>query len=362
MSSTAPQTAQHAGVRFEPAMRRALELARNGPAWGPNPQVGCVLLDRSGQPLAEGWHRGAGTAHAEVDALSKLPLGGAIGATAVVVLEPCNHIGRTGPCSEALLFAGVERVVYATSDPDAHAAGGARRLAEAGVEVIGGVLVEEVEAVLHRWLTAVRLGRPHITLKWASSLDGRAAATDGSSRWITGNEARLDVHLRRADSAAILVGTGTLLADDPSLTARDARGDLLPHQPTPVVVGRRRIPSAAAILAHPQPVLQISGEDLAGQLSDLFSRGITTAFVEGGPTLASALVRADLVDEYLIYLAPLLLGGDRMSILDAGVPSLADAHQLRLTSTQRLGEDILVIARPTTNEFAEASPALPAEG
>ncbi|MDQ4138059.1 MAG: bifunctional diaminohydroxyphosphoribosylaminopyrimidine deaminase/5-amino-6-(5-phosphoribosylamino)uracil reductase RibD, partial [Actinomycetota bacterium] len=169
---------------FEQAMRHALALASHGPVTGGNPQVGCVLLDEQGVRVAEGWHRGAGTSHAEVDALSRLSASGrtdARGLTAVVTLEPCNHHGRTGPCADALLTAGITRVVYAVADPGAESAGGAQHLADAGVEVIGGVLRDEVEDFLRPWLTAVRLGRPHVVVKWASTLDGRAAADDGTS-------------------------------------------------------------------------------------------------------------------------------------------------------------------------------------
>ncbi|NUT58987.1 MAG: bifunctional diaminohydroxyphosphoribosylaminopyrimidine deaminase/5-amino-6-(5-phosphoribosylamino)uracil reductase RibD, partial [Agromyces sp.] len=162
-------------------MRRALELAMRGPATGVNPRVGCVILSPHGDVLAEGWHRGAGTAHAEVDALSRLAPGAAEGATAVVTLEPCNHTGRTGPCAEALIEAGVARVVYAVADPGDHSAGGADRLRAAGVEVTAGVLADEAEAVLDDWLFAARHHRPHVTVTWASTLDGRAAAADGTS-------------------------------------------------------------------------------------------------------------------------------------------------------------------------------------
>lgn len=183
---------------LESAMRRALVLAANGPTTGANPRVGCVILDASGTAVAEGWHRGAGTPHAEVDALARLTADAARGATAVITLEPCNHTGRTGPCSLALINAGVARVVYAVADPGVESSGGADRLRGAGVDVSAGVLADEVEPFLADWLVATRLGRPFVTLKWASSLDGRAAATDGTSRWITGPEARQDAHRRRA--------------------------------------------------------------------------------------------------------------------------------------------------------------------
>ena len=207
----------------EHAMRRALALAQAGPVTGVNPRVGCVLLRPDGSVAAEGWHRGSGTPHAEVDALSRLD-GPASGLTAVVTLEPCDHTGRTGPCSEALLAAGVARVVHAVDDPGDASAGGAARLRRAGVDVEGGLLRDEAEEFLRRWLTAVRLRRPFVTVKWASSLDGRAAAADGSSRWITGTAARQHVHEQRAAHDAILVGTGTVLDDDPALTVRGDAG------------------------------------------------------------------------------------------------------------------------------------------
>ncbi len=179
------------------AMRRALELARRGPR-GVNPQVGAVILSPAGDVIAEGWHRGLGSPHAEVDALSRLAPGRARGATAVVTLEPCNHTGHTGPCALALIEAGITRVVYGLDDPTPRAAGGARRLRAAGVDVEAGVLAADGAAQLHDWLTVQRLGRPHVTVKWAQSLDGRIAAADGTSRWITGPAARADVHRRRA--------------------------------------------------------------------------------------------------------------------------------------------------------------------
>ncbi|TFC49516.1 bifunctional diaminohydroxyphosphoribosylaminopyrimidine deaminase/5-amino-6-(5-phosphoribosylamino)uracil reductase RibD [Cryobacterium sp. TMT2-17-1] len=331
---------------LEATMRRALALAANGPATGPNPRVGCVLLDDSGQVLAEGWHLGAGTPHAEVVALSRLTAGAARGATAVVTLEPCNHTGRTGPCSLALIDAGVRRVVYAVADPGVGSSGGADRLHGAGIDVTGGLLADEVEPFLADWLVAARLGRPFVTLKWASSLDGRAAADDGTSRWITGPEARQDVHRRRAAAGAILVGTGTALADDPALTARDAAGKLLPTQPVPVVIGTRGIPNDAALRAHPHPPLFFATDDLLAVLHDLHRRGIRHAFIEGGPTLASAFVAAGLVDEYLVYLAPTLLGGARLALGDIGVAGITDQRRLAIDHYDRLGDDLLIVARP----------------
>lgn len=343
-------------------MRRALALAQKGPR-GVNPQVGAVILDASGAVLSEGWHRGAGTAHAEVDALSKLTPGAARGATAVVTLEPCNHTGRTGPCAEALIAAGVGRVVYAVDDPGRASSGGADRLRAAGVEVAAGTLAREGAALLDSWLTVQRLGRPHVTVKWAQSLDGRAAAADGTSQWITGPDARADVHRRRSEADAIVVGTGTLLADDPALTARRPDGSLYERQPVPVVLGARAIPDAAAIRSHPHPVLHRDGGNLFAEhagtaesdsvLAELRARGVQRVFVEGGPTIASAFLRAGLADEILAYIAPTLIGAgmdgtDRPALGGLGVATIADQHHLTVASIDRLGEDLLIVAHPAS--------------
>lgn len=336
-------------------MRRALELAERGPARGVNPRVGCVILAPDGTPLAEGWHRGAGTPHAEVDALERLAPGAARGATAVVTLEPCNHTGRTGPCARALVDAGIARVVYAVDDPGDHSAGGARTLRDAGVDVERDVLADEVEAFLGDWLFAARARRPRVTVKWASSLDGRAAAADGSSRWITGPEARADVHLRRSAADAIAVGTGTVLADDPSLTARDADGELLEAQPVPVVFGRREVPGGSALTRHPHDLLQFTGDDLASDLVELQRRGIRSLFVEGGPTLASAFLAAGLADELLVYLAPAVIGGPRTAVADVGIATIADALRYDFADLVRLGDDLLVVARPRAAAHPEAT-------
>ncbi|MCT9818832.1 bifunctional diaminohydroxyphosphoribosylaminopyrimidine deaminase/5-amino-6-(5-phosphoribosylamino)uracil reductase RibD [Microbacterium sp. W1N] len=345
--------------RERAAMREALALALRGPR-GVNPQVGAVLLSPAGDVLAEGWHRGAGTAHAEVDALSKLPGGAARGATAVVTLEPCNHTGRTGPCAEALIAAGVARVVYAVDDPGENSSGGAARLRAAGIDVVGGVEHDAATALLSSWLTVQRLGRPHVSVKWAQSLDGRAAAADGTSQWITGPAARADVHERRAQADAIVVGTGTLLADDPALTARRPDGTLYEHQPMPVVLGQRAVPESALVHRHPRPVLHRDGENLGGEspnepslMAQLRDLGVHRVFVEGGPTIASAFLRAGIVDEVLAYLAPTLIGAgpdgaDRPALRGLGVQTITDQRRLRIASVTPLGDDLLIVAHPAS--------------
>lgn len=332
------------------AMRRALGLAARGPAYGPNPQVGAVLLAPDGSTLGEGFHAGAGTAHAEVAALADAAAHGrdCRGATAVVTLEPCDHTGRTGPCSQALLAAGIARVVVAVRDPHPEHTGGLARLASAGVQVVVGTLADEAEELLRVWLTAVRLGRPFVTLKLATTLDGRVAAADGSSRWITGPQARADAHRRRAQLDAIVVGTGTALLDDPTLTARDEHGDLREHQPLRVVVGHRDLPPGAALHGPGGELVRLDTRDPAQVLASLHAREVRHVLVEGGPTLATSFLRAGLVDEVHAYLAPVLLGAGPAVVGDLGIGAIDAALRLHPRQIHRLGDDVLVVAEPQT--------------
>lgn len=329
------------------AMARALDLARRGPAHGPNPRVGAVVLDADGGVLGEGWHRGAGTPHAEVAALEAARTAGhdPRGATMVVTLEPCRHTGRTGPCTDALLTAGVARVVHAVDDPSARAGGGGAALRAAGVDVVSGVLEAEGRALLRPWLAAVGRGRPWVTLKTASTLDGRVAAADGSSRWITSRAARRHAHALRAEVDAIVVGTGTVLADDPALTARDDHGDLAAHQPLRVVAGDRPVPDGARLRGPGGDLVQVAGHDPAALLAGLAAREVRHVLVEGGPTLAAAFLRAGVVDEVHAYLAPAFLGAGPAAVADLGLESVADALRLHVTDVERIGADVLVVAR-----------------
>src|SRR6478736_1922029 len=230
------------------AMRRALVLAATpGVPLGPNPRVGCVLIDDNGDTIAEGHHRGAGSPHAEADALARAGAA-ARGTTAVVTLEPCNHTGRTGPCAQALVEAGVRRVVFAQSDPNPAAAGGADTLRAAGVEVESGLLTVESGLLNKVWTFAVEHGRPFVTWKFATTLDGRSAAADGTSRWVSSPAARLDTHRLRALCDTMLVGTGTVEIDDPHLTVRDAEGVPLPVQPLRAVMGARDLDPGRRVL------------------------------------------------------------------------------------------------------------------
>jgi diaminohydroxyphosphoribosylaminopyrimidine deaminase/5-amino-6-(5-phosphoribosylamino)uracil reductase len=327
------------------AMRRALTIAVTpGVPRGPNPRVGCVLLDAIGSTIAEGFHRGAGTPHAEVAALVAAGPS-ARGATAVVTLEPCNHTGRTGPCVDALLAAGVTRVVLAQMDPNPTAAGGADRLAAAGLDVVRGVLADEVGAINEAWTFTVRHGRPMVTWKVASTLDGRVAAADGSSRWITGEQARAQVHDLRAQVDAVLIGTGTALSDDASLTVRDARGVPAARQPIRVVMGRRAIPAGAALRDGLAPLRTFPTESPEEVLHALADQDVQHVLLEGGPTLAAAFLRAGLVDRVVWYLAPKILGDGPAAVGDLGILGIASAMQLEITGITRVGHDVRLDGR-----------------
>ena len=330
-------------------MIRALELALKGPTKGVNPQVGAVILDSTGEVIGEGFHNGSGTSHAEVVALEaalsgaqKLPAG----SVAVVTLEPCNHTGKTGPCAQALIEAGVSKVVFASSDPGENSGGGADTLRAAGIEVESNVMSDRANKQLRVWLTATKNQRPFVTLKWASSLDGRAAAQDGSSKWISGEESRADAHRRRSEVDAILVGTGTALIDDPELTARNADGTLQEHQPLRVVLGTRDLPSNLRVFNSDAETKTIKTQSIHGALSELYEQGIKHVLVEGGPTLASRFVQMDLVDEFVVYMAPKLIGGEKLAIGSIDVPSIDQAKALAFQEVSKLGEDVLIVATP----------------
>jgi diaminohydroxyphosphoribosylaminopyrimidine deaminase/5-amino-6-(5-phosphoribosylamino)uracil reductase len=338
------------------ALDRACELAARGIGTAlPNPVVGCVLLAPDGAVVGEGFHERAGGPHAEVVALAAAGER-ARGATAIVTLEPCNHTGRTGPCSEALIAAGVTRVVVAVRDPWSTAAGGIERLREAGVDVAdiadsAADVVIKAQDVNRVWLRAIRSGRPFVTLKIAMSLDGRVAAPDGSARWISSDESRADAHRQRGRIDTIMVGVGTVLADDPSLTARAADGSLTGRQPLRVVVDTHgRTPDSAHVRDGQAESLIATAADygagadgrvnIAALLRDLYLRGRRHVLVEGGPRLAASFLDAELVDEVLIYLAPLILGAGRVAVDGGRIATLAQAHRLELIDSRRLGPDL----------------------
>ena len=327
------------------AMRLAVDQSRavKGATY-PNPPVGAVILDERGDIAGVGATEPAGGAHAEVVAL-RAAGERAAGGTAVVTLEPCNHHGRTPPCVDALLDAGVASVIYAVADPNPVASGGAARLRAAGVAVTAEVAEQDVAAgPLREWLHKQRTGLPHVTWKFATSIDGRSAAADGSSRWITSEAARADLHRRRAAADAIVVGTGTVFIDNPSLTARLPDGALSDRQPLRVVVGQREVPSDSAVLSEDSPTLLLHTRDPREVLRVLADR--TDVLLEGGPTLAGAFLRAGSVDRILAYVAPMLLGGPVTAVDDVGVATIASALRWRYDGVEQIGPDLLLSLVP----------------
>ncbi len=365
------------GDEDERFMSRALVLARRGLyTTDPNPRVGCVLV-RHGETVGEGWHQRAGQAHAEVNAI--LAAGArADGATAYVSLEPCRHQGRTGPCTQALAAAGVRRVVAAMTDPDPRTAGqGLEALRAAGIQVHCGLLEDQARDLNPGFIMRHTRGRPFVRIKMAVSLDGRTAMADGEAKWITGSSARRDVQRLRARSSAILTGIGTLLADDPSLTVRPAElgENVAIRQPLRVVVDRRlRTPVDASLLRQPGATLIVTGSDQAehsrraltdagaeilslspsgggGELTALMAalaeRGINEVLVEAGATLGGALLAEELVDEIVLYMAPVLLGDAARGLFHLPqVQTLAQGLALDVMDVRGVGGDWRITARP----------------
>ncbi len=333
-------------------MHRALALAETVRGkTSPNPAVGAVVLAPDGSLAGEGATRPPGGPHAEVVALA-VAGAAARGGTAVVTLEPCAHVGRTAPCVDALIAAGVVRVIYGVDDPNPPASGGAQKLRDAGIEVVAGV--EELAAArgaLRPWLHALHTGRPFVTWKLASTIDGRVAAADRGARWISSPASRADAHAIRATVDAIMVGSGTVLADDPHLTVRDADDRLAADQPLRVVLDRRhRVPQSARVLDHAAETLVLDTAVPRFALKALHDRGVRHVLLEGGPTLAGAFVEARCVDEVITYLAPMLLGAGPAALGDAGISTLGEAVTLDVESVTRIGADVKIVARPAWPE------------
>ena len=319
------------------AMVRAIEAASSARVVAhPNPWVGCVVLTPSGRTCV-GATQPPGQAHAEVDALRRAG-DDARGATVVTTLEPCSHHGRTGPCAEALVAAGVRRVVVGILDPDARVSGGGVAILEAaGIEVTVGVRAADVERQLAPYLHHRRTGRPYVVLKLAASLDGRTAAPDGSSQWITGPEARADAHRLRAESDAVVVGAGTVRADDPALTVRHVEG------PDPVRVVLGEAPTEAQV--HPCRAWPGTIDDLLGELG---AEGMVQVLVEGGASVASSFHHAGLVDRYVLYLAPVLFGGDDgLGVFRGpGAATIDHVWRGRVEAVTQVGHDLRVEVLP----------------
>ncbi len=328
-------------------MRAAIAAAADVRATArPNPWVGCTIV-ADGELVATGATRPPGQAHAEVAALEAAG-DRARGATAYVTLEPCSHTGRTAPCADALVEAGVARVVVAVLDPDPRVRGaGAERLRQAGITVDVGCAADLVERQLAPYLHQRRTGRPYVVLKLAATLDGRTAAPDRTSQWITGPVARADAHRLRAESDSIVVGAGTVRDDDPTLTARDADGP----DPERIVLGH--VPDGARV----RPCTEWDGP-IEALLDDLGARGHVQVLFEGGATVAGDLHRSGLVDRYVVYLAPALLGGDDAPGLfrGAGAATIADAWRGRIESVTSLGDDLRIDLLPHPRSTTEGTP------
>ncbi len=378
MGDRSSQNLTDADERF---MRRALALAARGEGLtAPNPMVGCVLA-RDGEIVAEGWHKGAGTPHAEAEALRDAG-DGARGATAYVTLEPCNHWGRTGPCAEALIEAGVAEVIYAMADPNAEAAGGAATLRAAGVAARGGLCEPEAAALNRGWLHRLRAGRPYVFAKFAASLDGKIATHAGHSQWITGPAARARGHDLRAGVDGVIVGANTVIADDPALTARPSGRET--RRPLRIVLdSAARTPpgaqvydraGAGALLAvtDATPRARLDGfrglgvdiltlpkdahgrPDAEALLQALGARGLNAVMIEGGGAVLGAFFDAGLIDEVWAFIAPVVIGGaGKTPVGGVGAARLDEAFRLDAVEIEQLGPDMLMrgrIARPTTRE------------
>lgn len=356
-------------------MARAIQLAERGLfTTDPNPRVGCVLV-KDGNVVSEGWHQRAGEPHAEINALQAAD-DFAKDATAYITLEPCCHHGRTPPCSEALIAAGVSRVVVAMEDPNPQVAGqGLAQLQKAGIETLSGVMQVQSEALNPGFSLRMRHGRPYVRGKMAMSLDGRTAMATGESQWITGAEARQDVQRLRARSSAILTGIGTVLADDPSLSARlDKEVEQEMVQPTRVVLDSQlQMPVSAKMLSLPGRtlVLTVSSDeqkaaalrkagaevevlashdnrvDLSAVMECLAQREINEVMVEAGATLCGAMLQAGLLDELVVYMAPLMLGDEARGLLSLpGLQKMADRIELEIDDMRAVGNDWRIQARP----------------
>jgi len=360
-------------------MARAIQLAKKG--WytaRPNPRVGCVIV-LAGEVVGEGWHQRAGGPHAEIVALSEAGED-ARGATAYVSLEPCNHHGRTPPCAEALITAGIARVVYGLADPHRVASGGIGKLEAAGITVNGPLLEQEARAINPGFVKRCQTGLPRVTLKLAASIDGRSAMASGESQWITGPAARSDVQRLRAENAAIITGIGTVLEDNPSLNVRETQAglsseELAEMQPLRVIVDSRlRIteglnilqPPGAALVATAQSEGSVKGAevcslpddsgkvDLLALLKELGRREYSDVLVEAGGKLAGVFLQQGLVDELIIYMAPKLLGSDGMPMAVLPFSAMSEALALEITDIRAVGNDWRITATPGGETCSQA--------
>ena len=326
----------------EAAMARAIECARLGLGKTfPNPIVGAVLTSATGEFISEGFH--SGTEHAEVIAIAaakEIPAGSII----YVTLEPCNHQGKTPPCTQALIDAGITKVVYSVTDPNPIAAGGAEKLRNSGIEVVAGLLESEAAFVNRAWLTKIAKHRPRITWKIASTMDGKVAAADGSSKWITSELARADVALLRSQTDAIVTSTATVKADNPLLTSKGAG-----KNPMRIVMGGSEIASGSQILNADSETVAIKSRDLQELITLAKARGFNQLLIESGPTFGTALMKAGLIDEVVLYQAPTFFGSGTPSISDLGVASISQRLDFEIADVEVIGADLKITLVKSAN-------------
>jgi diaminohydroxyphosphoribosylaminopyrimidine deaminase/5-amino-6-(5-phosphoribosylamino)uracil reductase len=324
-------------------MQRAITLSENGLGrTAPNPIVGAVIIGTDGSVIAEGFHDRASCAdHAEVVAL-KIAGDKARGATMYVTLEPCNHTGATAPCTQAIIDAGIKSVVYAVADPNPVAAGGAAVLKAAGIEVVAGVGVDEATHSNRAWLTKIIKGRPFISWKVAATLDGKVAASDGTSQWITNEASRGDVQKVRRTVDAIMVGTQTVIADNPHLVPHDGAAI---KNPLRIVCGTQELPKGAQVFDSAAPTKVIASKDLEVVAAELLATGVNHILLESGPTLATALLQAGMLDELMLYQGASVLGAGKSFIADFGITTVNNAMSMQRISTETFGDDVKSVYR-----------------
>ena len=329
-------------LRAETAMARAINCARLGLGKTfPNPIVGAVITSATGEVLSEGFHQGGD--HAEVIALNsvkEIPAGSII----FISLEPCNHHGKTPPCVDAIIDSGIKKVVYAVSDPNPIASGGAERLRAAGIEVESGIGEEQARLENRAWLTKMELGRPRITWKIASTMDGKVAASDGTSKWITGDLARTDVARMRSQVDGIVTSTATVIADDPLLTSKG-----FGKNPVRIVMGATPLSAKMQISGDAAETVLIKSRNFDDLLSLAEERGFNELLIESGPTFGTALLRANLVDEIVLFQAPMLLGSGTPSIGDLGITNISGRLDFKISDVEVIGSDLKVTLFKSAN-------------
>jgi len=331
----------------EAAMSRAIERARLGLGKTfPNPIVGAVITSATGEFISEGFHQGAD--HAEVIAIKaakEIPAG----STIYVSLEPCNHHGKTPPCVDAIIESGISKVIYAVSDPNPVASGGAERLQAAGIEVISGLNEIQARFENRAWLTKIEKQRPRITWKIASTMDGKVAASDGSSKWITDEPARVDVALMRSQADAIVTSTATVKADDPMLTSKGAG-----NNPVRIVMGTTEIASDYKVLGNDSETVLIKSHNFKDLINVANERGFNQLMIEAGPTFGTALLRADLIDEIVLFQAPTFLGAGLSAIGDLGITNIAGRLDFEISDVEVIGADLKITLVKSSNVEARA--------